>query len=205
MRLLRGLCSTSASPSASSSGGTYIAEAAAQPLLEPVPAADRVVRRAPPRLDRALRRRLLLVGAAERHPVAVRAQHRVQVVDAAQVVAQLRLADLARRAPADRAPRRATSCTPTPRRRLQLPGVVLRARAGGVSSSLLLSDASTKCGSSPSQPLRLRSRQLVGARAPSRSQPVCTISTRVCRRHVGAKRISHVGRVGAVLRAGASR
>jgi hypothetical protein len=35
-----------------------------------------------------------LVGAAERHPVAVIAEHHVQVVERAQVVAQLRLADL---------------------------------------------------------------------------------------------------------------
>jgi hypothetical protein len=36
----------------------------------------------------------LLVGVAQRHPVAALLQHRVQVVDAAEVVAELRRADL---------------------------------------------------------------------------------------------------------------
>ena len=39
--------------------------------------------------------RLLLVSAAERHPVAVRLEHRVEVVDRAAVVFQLRPPDLA--------------------------------------------------------------------------------------------------------------
>src|SRR3954453_23910277 len=68
-------------------------EAAAQALLQAVPAADRVVRRACPRLDRALGGRLLLVAGPERHPVAVRFQHLVEILDAAQVVAKLGLAD----------------------------------------------------------------------------------------------------------------
>ena len=71
------------------------AKAAPKPLLEPVPAAYRVVCGPSPRLDGPLGCRLLLVGAAERHPVAVRLQHGVQVVDRAQLVPQLGRADLA--------------------------------------------------------------------------------------------------------------
>ena len=48
------------------------AEAAAVALAQPVPAADRVVGGAAPGLDGAVGGRLLLVGGAERHPVAVR-------------------------------------------------------------------------------------------------------------------------------------
>ncbi len=68
-------------------------EAAAQALLESVPAARGVALGARPGLDRAVGGGLLLVGAAERHPVAVRLQHRVEVIDAAQVIAKLGLAD----------------------------------------------------------------------------------------------------------------
>ena len=71
-----------------------VAESAPQALLQPVPPADRIVRRAGPRLDRSVRRRLLLVGVAQRDPVAARAQHRAEIVDCAQVVAQLGAAHL---------------------------------------------------------------------------------------------------------------
>ena len=70
-----------------------VGEPPAQSLLEAVPAADRVVRGPAPGLHGAFRRRLLLVGAAQRHPVACRDEHGVQVLDAAQVVAQFGLAD----------------------------------------------------------------------------------------------------------------
>src|SRR5438309_56836 len=69
-------------------------KSAAQPLLHPVPAADRIGGAAAPRLDRPLGRGLLLVRPAERHPVAVLLEHRVEVLDAAELVAQLRAADL---------------------------------------------------------------------------------------------------------------
>src|SRR5687767_1146110 len=75
--------------------GDVHAEAAAEAFLEAVPAADRVLGGAAPRFDGALGRGLLLVGAAEGHPVAVLLQHRVEVLDAAEVVAELGLADLA--------------------------------------------------------------------------------------------------------------
>ena len=136
MRLLRALCSTSARPSASMHRRHVVAEAAAQPLLEAVPAADRVVLRARPRLDGALGGRLLLVGAAERHPVAALAQHRVEVVEAAQVVAELGLADLhdqrrrVERLVAVGGELRATA------RRLQHPGLLARAVHSSVTYQL---------------------------------------------------------------------
>src|SRR5207245_4349143 len=68
-------------------------EASAQTFLQAVPALDRILWRSPPRLDGALGRRLLLVGTPEEHPVAVLLQHRVQIVNGPEVVAQLRLAD----------------------------------------------------------------------------------------------------------------
>src|SRR6478752_4885124 len=64
-------------------------------LAKPVPAAHRVVRGTAPRLDRALGRVLLLIGRPERHPVAVGLEHRVEVVDRAEGVLQLRRPDLA--------------------------------------------------------------------------------------------------------------
>src|SRR5437899_4693756 len=69
-------------------------EAAAQALLEPVPAADRILRRAGPGFDRPLGGRLLFIGAAKRHPVTVLLQHPEQVVQAAQLVADLGLPHL---------------------------------------------------------------------------------------------------------------
>src|ERR1700687_3136383 len=62
------------------------AETAAQTLLQTIPATHRIRWRPAPGLDRALFRRLLLVGAAELHPVAALLQHRVQVVDAAKII-----------------------------------------------------------------------------------------------------------------------
>src|SRR5260370_41481785 len=71
-----------------------VAEPAAEPLLQAVPATNRVVRRAPPGFDGAVRRWLLLVGVTQRHPVAALLQHRVQVLDAPKLVAQLGRAHL---------------------------------------------------------------------------------------------------------------
>ncbi len=71
------------------------AEPPTQALLQPIPPADRVGLRASPRLDRPVGRGLLLVRATERHPVAVRLEHGVQVVDRPPVVLELRPADLA--------------------------------------------------------------------------------------------------------------
>ena len=60
-----------------------------------VPAADRVVGGPPPRLHRAVGGGLLLVGRAERYPVGLGGQPRVQVVDGPQLVFQRGGADLA--------------------------------------------------------------------------------------------------------------
>ena len=63
------------------------AEPAAEAIACAVPATDRVVRRAAPRFDGSVRCGRFLVGAAERHPVPVILEHRVEVVDAAKVIA----------------------------------------------------------------------------------------------------------------------
>src|SRR3954470_5503124 len=103
------------------------AEPTAETLLQPVPATDRVVVRPRPRLDRTGRSGLLLVGAAERHPVAVRLEHRVEVLDGALVVLQLGAADLAddhRRIVRVVEVHRVLT---RPGRRREPPGIVLRA------------------------------------------------------------------------------
>lgn len=68
------------------------AKAPPQALLQPVPPAHGIVRGARPGFHRAGRGGLLLVGAAQRQPVAVLLQHGVEVVQAAQVIAQFRRA-----------------------------------------------------------------------------------------------------------------
>ena len=69
------------------------AEAPAQALLQAVPAADGIGRRARPGLDRAFLGWLLLVGAAELDPAAGCLQHGREVVEATRVVKQHGLAD----------------------------------------------------------------------------------------------------------------
>jgi hypothetical protein len=64
---------------------------ASHPLLDPIPAADGIVGRSPPRLDRSLDSGLPLVSAAQRHPVTPLLEVRVEIVDAAQSIAQLTL------------------------------------------------------------------------------------------------------------------
>jgi two-component system, OmpR family, sensor kinase len=75
--------------------GHVHAEPAAVALAQPVPAADRIVGGPAPRLDRALGGRLVLVGRAERNPVALLGQPFVQVVDGPELVLQRGGADLA--------------------------------------------------------------------------------------------------------------
>src|SRR5664280_3168320 len=70
-------------------------EAAAQAFFQPVPAADGILGRAAPGFHAAFRSRFLLIRAAERHPVAMRFEHGVQIIQAAQLVAQLGLPDRA--------------------------------------------------------------------------------------------------------------
>ena len=95
MRLFFGSCVDLGQPERLQERRQVHPEPAAVALAQPVPAADGVVGRAAPGLHGPLGSRLLLVRAAERHPVAVRLEHGVQVLDAAQVVAQLRRAHLA--------------------------------------------------------------------------------------------------------------
>jgi len=104
-------------------------EPPAQPLLQAVPAADGIGGVAPPGLDGPLLRRLLLVGATERHPVPVLGQHLVQVVQAAKLVAEPGLSDLAhegRWIGRLVAVHRVLRC---PRWRLEHPRILLRALA----------------------------------------------------------------------------
>src|SRR5438445_1217237 len=75
--------------------GHVDAKSPAQSLLQPIPAGDRVLRRPGPFLDAAFGCRLLLVGAAERDPAAMRLEHGMQVLDGPQLVAELRRPDLA--------------------------------------------------------------------------------------------------------------
>src|ERR1700682_5937411 len=93
MRLFFGLCSTSARPNALSRGGLYMPNRPGNPLLEAVPPADWILRRPAPCLNGALSRRLLLVGAAQRHPVAVLLEHGLEVLDGAKLITELGLAD----------------------------------------------------------------------------------------------------------------
>ena len=60
------------------------AEPPAVALAQSVPAADRIVRRASPRLDRALGRRFLLIGCAEGYPAVLPGKPRVQFFDRPQ-------------------------------------------------------------------------------------------------------------------------
>ena len=65
------------------------AEAAAIALPKPVPAADRVVFGAAPRLDGAFLRGLLLIRGAEVDPVTLLEEPRVQILDTSELVSQL--------------------------------------------------------------------------------------------------------------------
>ena len=110
IRLLRGLCSTSARPRSSSSGGMYMPNRPRRPFFRPYqPPSGLSGERPTPRRCRpspaSARRRC-------RAPSSRRArEHRVQVVDRARVVEQRRLADHAHDHSRRRA-RRGTSRTP---------------------------------------------------------------------------------------------
>src|SRR5437867_12531125 len=71
-------------------GGHVHAEAPAQPFLQSIPTAHGILRGSTPRLNRPFGRRLLLVRAPEKHPVAARLEHRAQVADAPKVILELR-------------------------------------------------------------------------------------------------------------------
>ena len=117
MRLLRGSFSTSARPSTCEHGRHVDAEAAAQALLQPVPAADRVVGRPRPRLDGArpspasARRRRRAASSRRAGRAAARGGRRGSAGRSAAASSPP-----VRRAPADRGPRRGTPRTTTGRR-----------------------------------------------------------------------------------------
>src|SRR2546430_10145174 len=65
-------------------------ESPAKTLLQAVPPTDGILRGSTPRFNGPVRGRLLLLGASEGRPVSVRLEHLVQVVDASEVVPNLR-------------------------------------------------------------------------------------------------------------------
>ena len=74
-------------------GGTYIAKRPRSPFFRPYqPATGLLGDR--PGFHGTFSGRLLLIGAAERHPVAVRFEHGVKVFETAKVVAEFGLANL---------------------------------------------------------------------------------------------------------------
>ena len=95
IRLLRGSCSSSARPRASSSGGMYIPKRPRRPFFSPY--------QPPTGLDSSRAQASTVPSFAglfssalpSAHPVAGRHEHGVEVLDRAQLVAQARLADLA--------------------------------------------------------------------------------------------------------------
>ena len=192
-RLLRGLCSTSTRPRCSSSGRHVHGEPAAVALAQAVPAADRVVLRAGPRLDGAVLGRLVLVGAAERHPVAVGREHGGHVVDAAGEVAELGRADLADQR--GRVGRFVAVASVLGRARWgrQHPRVLGGAvPAVSVMRCLLVRSCRRRRRSAGAgRPSRRRWRRATSRpSAPRRSQPVWMMSMRVDRRREATKRIS---------------
>src|SRR5205823_5856322 len=70
--------------------GHVHAESPAESFLQSVPPANRILRGPTPGLDGSFRRRLLLVRTPERHPIAARPEHRMQVVDAPEVISEFR-------------------------------------------------------------------------------------------------------------------
>jgi len=99
MRLFFGLCSTSANPSASSTGGKYMPKRPRRPFFQAIPAFEPGLLLARPQASTVPSAAgFCFVGAAEQYPVAVLLQHLVEVVDGAQLVAELRFCRLARRA-----------------------------------------------------------------------------------------------------------
>src|SRR5271157_4738728 len=119
------------------------------PLVEAVPATERVLRRASPRLARALGSRLLLVRRPERDPVALLRQPGVQVLDRPQVVGELGGADLADQHRRLRVLVLVHRVLRAPRWGLQHPRVLLAPRRHHPAPFVT---AATKCGSSESQP-----------------------------------------------------
>src|SRR5437867_2446264 len=105
-------------------------ESPAKTLLQSIPPTDGILRESTPRFDGPVRGWLLLVGASEGHPVSARLEHLVQVVDASEVVPELRaprLDDERGRIKSLVAERLKFRC---PNRRLQVPRMFARALTG---------------------------------------------------------------------------
>src|SRR6266566_7028308 len=90
IRLFLGLCSTSARCRASKTGGTYMPNRPRSPFFRPYHPPTGFFGDRPQASTRTVRCWLLLVCAPQEHPVAVGLEHLMQVVDAPEVVAQLR-------------------------------------------------------------------------------------------------------------------
>src|SRR2546428_6763698 len=84
-------------------GRNVHAESPAKTLLQSIPPTDGILRGSTPRLNGPVRGRLLLVRASQGHPVSARLEHLVQVVDASEVVPELRAPDLTTSAGGSRA------------------------------------------------------------------------------------------------------
>jgi two-component system, OmpR family, sensor kinase len=123
--------------------GQVQAKPAAVALAQAVPAADRVVGGPAPGLDRALGGGLVLVGRAERDPVALLGQPFVQVVDGPELVLQRGGADLADQDVVVLV----HGVTRAARRGLELPGVFLSASGHGLSpSGSAAAGSASRCG-----------------------------------------------------------
>jgi hypothetical protein len=95
MLLLRGFVSISARPSSAMSGRTYIPNRPRSPFLRPYQPPTGLSGEAAQASTVPSAAGFCSSGRPGRHPVAVRFQHRVEILDAAQVVAKLGLADAA--------------------------------------------------------------------------------------------------------------
>ncbi len=69
------------------------AEAAAKTLLQAIPATHWILRRASPGFNCTFGRSLLLVRAAQQHPISVLLERSVKIIDAAEIVSKLSLAN----------------------------------------------------------------------------------------------------------------
>src|SRR5216684_790424 len=65
-------------------------ESTPQAFLQPVPTTDRILRGSAPRFDGPVGGRLLFVRTSQQHPIAVRLEHRVQIVDRPEMVPEFR-------------------------------------------------------------------------------------------------------------------
>ena len=172
IRLFFGLCLTSARWRISRTGGHVHADSPAESFLQSVPPANRILRGPTPGLDGSFRRRLLLVRTPERHPIAARLEHRMQVVDAPEVISEFRAPRLDDR-------RGGSSVSSRNVRNSDVPLGVLRCHGCSRVPSPTLPDFALPATSTPPQEFVFR-----GPRPPSRTrapptsnEPTLSIST----------------------------